>query len=432
MKRGFYTIMAAQFFSSLADNALLIAAIAMLAMLKGPEWLTPLLKWCFTLSYVVLAFAVCAFADSMPKGRVMFVTNMIKVVGCGLILFNEFMRMGSLPAYGMVLIAYAVVGLGAAAYSPAKYGILTELLPPEKLVIANAWIEGLTVLSIVLGVVLGGLLIDPRVSKLLLSFDFPFVDTSINTAPEAAVTVIAFIYVVAAVFNLAIPDTGARYPHQERSPARLLVDFSRCFVMLWRDKLGQISLAVTTLFWGAGACLQFIVIKWAERQLHMPLERASMLQGISAIGIAIGAIAAARLVPLKRATHVLPVGIGMGIVVIAMVSLKWMPAVYVALILIGACGGFFVVPMNALLQHRGHVLMSAGHSIAVQNFNENVSILIMLAMYSLMIRFDLRIHSIVVLFGLFLAGAMYMVMRWNAANHRADPNLDRLIGEAKH
>ncbi|HZZ94488.1 MAG TPA: lysophospholipid transporter LplT [Usitatibacter sp.] len=432
MKRGFYTIMAAQFFSSLADNALLIAAIAMLALLKGPEWLTPLLKWSFTLSYVVLAFAVGAFADSMPKGRVMFVTNMIKVVGCGLILFNEFLSVGTLPPFGMILLAYAVVGLGAAAYSPAKYGILTELLPPEKLVVANAWIEGLTVLSIVMGNVVGGLLIGPRVSKFLLAFDFPLIDTSINTPPEAAVTVIALIYVVAALFNLAIPDTGARYPHQERNPGRLLIDFSRCFVMLWRDKLGQISLAVTTLFWGAGACLQFIVIKWAERQLRLPLEHAAMLSGVSAVGIAIGAILAARIVPLKRATQVLPVGIGMGIVVIAMVSLKWMPAVYLALILVGACAGFFVVPMNALLQHRGHLLMSAGHSIAVQNFNENVSILIMLAMYSLMIRFELRIHSIVVLFGLFLAGAMYLVMRWNAANHRADPNLDRLIGETKH
>jgi len=155
VKKGFYTIMAAQFFSSLADNALLIAAIAMLALLKGPEWITPLLKWFFTLSYVVLAFVVGAFADSMPKGRVMFVTNMIKVVGCGLILFNEFLSMGTMPPYTLILVAYAVVGLGAAAYSPAKYGILTELLPAEKLVVANAWIEGLTVLSIVLGTVVG-------------------------------------------------------------------------------------------------------------------------------------------------------------------------------------------------------------------------------------------------------------------------------------
>jgi LPLT family lysophospholipid transporter-like MFS transporter len=432
MKRGFYTIMAAQFFSSLADNALLIAAIAMLVQLDGPPWLTPLLKFFFTISYVVLAFLVGAFADSMPKWRVMFITNMVKVVGCALILFNDFLRLGSMEAYWLVLLAYAVVGLGAAAYSPAKYGILTELLPPERLVVANAWIEGLTVSSIVLGNVVGGMLIGPTISGTLLKFDFPFIDTNVNTAPEAAIVVIAIIYLVAALFNLAIPDTGARYEHQERNPVRLMVDFSRCFVMLWKDKLGQISLAVTTLFWGAGACLQFIVIKWAERTLKLPLEQGAMLSGISAIGIALGAMIAARYVPLKRATHVLPVGILMGVAVISMISLKWMPAIYVVLILIGAIAGFFVVPMNALLQHRGHVLMSAGHSIAVQNFNENVSILVMLALYSLMIRYDMRIQSVVLIFGLFISGAMYMIMRWNSANHRADPNLDRHIGEVKH
>jgi MFS family permease len=432
MKNGFYVIMAAQFFSSLADNALLIAAIAMLVELQGPAWATPLLKFFFTISYVVLAFLVGAFADSMPKGRVMFVTNAVKVVGCLLILFNQFLGIGHLQAYWLVLFAYAVVGLGAAAYSPAKYGILTELLPAEKLVMANGWIEGLTVASIVLGNVLGGMLIGPRISHVLLSLDLPFVKTSIDTPPEAAVVVIAIVYGIGAALTLAIPDTGARYPHQERNPVRLLVDFSRCFVTLWRDKLGQISLAVTTLFWGAGACLQFIVIKWAERQLHLPLEVGAMLSGVSAVGIAIGAVLAAKLVPLKKAVSVLPVGIAMGIAVISMVSLKWMPAVYFVLVLIGACAGYFVVPMNALLQHRGDVLMSAGHSMAVKNFIENVSILVMLAIYSMMIRFDLRIHTVVVIFGLFMAGSMYLVIRWNAANHRADPHLDRLIGEAKH
>src|SRR5512132_177432 len=304
MKKGFYTIMAAQFFSSLADNALLIAAIAMLLQLDGPPWLTPLLKFFFTISYVLLAFVVGAFADSMPKGRVMFITNSVKVVGCMLILFNEFLRIGNMPAYWLVLLAYAVVGLGAAAYSPAKYGILTELLPAEQLVVANAWIEGLTVLSIILGNVLGGMLIGPAISERLLRFDMPFIDTSINTAPEAAIVVIAVVYIIAALFNLAIPDTGARYPHQERNPGRLLVDFSRCFVILCRDKLGQISLAVTTLFWGAGATLQFIVLKWAEKSLNLPLSQGAVLQGVSALGVAGGAVIAARIVPLKRAVRV--------------------------------------------------------------------------------------------------------------------------------
>jgi MFS family permease len=432
VKRGFYTIMAAQFFSSLADNALLIASIALLLDLKGPAWMTPLLKFFFTVSYVVLAAFVGAFADSMPKGKVMFVTNTVKVAGCMMLFFHDLAVVPAIAPYWWVLASYAVVGLGAAAYSPAKYGILTELLPPEQLVMANGWIEGLTVGSIVLGTVLGGVLIGPKVSSVLLSLDFPLIDTGVDTAPEAAITVIAVVYVIAALFNLAIPDTGARYAHQERNPIRLLVDFSNCFTTLWKDKLGQISLAVTTLFWGAGATLQFIVLKWAEQHLNLPLSQGAMLQGLSAIGIAIGAVVAARVIPLKRAVAVLPVGVIMGFFVMMLIGATWMPLVYLLLIATGAMAGFFVVPMNALLQHRGHVLLSAGHSIAVQNFNENISILVMLAIYALMISLDLHINAIIVIFGAFVAGTMYVVVRWNAANHRADPNLDRLIGVAKH
>jgi len=432
MKRGFYTIMAAQFFSSLADNALLIASIALLLQLEGPPWLTPLLKFFFTVSYVALAAFVGAFADSMPKGKVMFVTNTIKIAGCALLFFHDLISISGVAPYWFVLAAYAVVGLGAAAYSPAKYGIVTELLPAEQLVVANGWIESLTVLSAVLGIVMGGILIGPTVSSTLLAFDFPFIDTGVDTPPEAAISVIAVVYLVAALFNLAIPDTGARYSHQERNPARLMVDFAHCFRTLWKDKLGQISLAVTTLFWGAGATLQFIVLKWAEQHLNLPLSQGAMLQGVSAVGIALGAVLAARLVSLKRAVTVLPVGIAMGLFVMTLIGATWMPLVYALLVLVGAMAGYFVVPMNALLQHRGHVLLSAGHSIAVQNFNENVSILVMLALYSLMISLDFHINVIIVMFGAFVAAAMFLVMRWNAANHRADPNLDRLIGEAKH
>jgi MFS family permease len=432
LKRGFYIIMAAQFFSSLADNALLIASIALLLDLQGPAWMTPLLKFFFTVSYVVLAAFVGAFADSMPKGKVMFVTNTIKIAGCMMLFFHDLVSVAGVASYWFVLVAYAVVGLGAAAYSPAKYGILTELLPAEQLVVANGWIEGLTVLSIVLGTVLGGVLIGPRVSSFLLSFDFPFVDTGVDTPPEAAISVIAGVYLVAALFNLAIPDTGARYAHQERNPLRLVRDFAHCFTTLWNDKLGQISLAVTTLFWGAGATLQFIVLKWAEQHLQLPLSQGAMLQGVSAVGVAVGAVVAARVVPLKRAVAVLPVGVAMGFFVMTLIGVTWMPLVYGLLILVGAMAGFFVVPMNALLQHRGHVLLSAGHSIAVQNFNENVSILVMLALYALMIMLDVHINVVIVMFGAFVAGTMFLVMRWNAANHRADPHLDRLIGELKH
>jgi LPLT family lysophospholipid transporter-like MFS transporter len=420
MNRGFYTIMAAQFFSSLADNALLIAAIALLTVMEAPAWMTPLLKLFFVLSYVLLAAFVGAFADSMPKGRVMFITNCIKIVGCSLMFFDVH-----------PLLAYAVVGFGAAAYSPAKYGILTELLPPEKLVAANGWIEGLTVSSIILGTVMGGALVNQGISSALLSFDFPLVDIGIDTTAEAALTVITVTYVIAAVFNLKIPDTGACYPHQERNPLKLIADFSVCFNTLWNDKLGQISLAVTTLFWGAGATLQFIVLKWAEKSLNMPLDQAAILQGVFAIGVALGAIAAARFVPLKKSLSVMPLGVAMGVIVMTMTMVHSVWLAYPLLVLVGALAGYFVVPMNALLQHRGHVLMSAGHSIAVQNFNENMSVLTMLVLYAVMVKLDVNINIVIIMFGMFVAGTMLLAMRKHAMNQRKFDSLS-LIGEHKH
>ncbi|HPA91179.1 MAG TPA: lysophospholipid transporter LplT [Quisquiliibacterium sp.] len=420
MKRGFYTIMAAQFFSSLADNALLIAAIALLIEMHAPDWMKPLLKLFFTFSYVILAPFVGAFADSMPKGKVMFITNTIKVVGCAMMFFTVH-----------PLLAYGVVGFGAAAYSPAKYGILTELLPPEKLVAANGWIEGTTVGSIILGTVLGGALISPTISSALLGLDLPLFDTDIDTPAESAILVIAVVYGIAAAFNLRIPDTGARYAHQERNPIRLVVDFSHCFLTLWRDKLGQISLAVTTLFWGAGATLQFIVLEWARHALGLPLNKAAVLQGVVALGIAVGAIAAARAIPLKGSLRVLKVGVAMGLIVPLMTLVSSQSVAYPLLVLIGAMAGFFVVPMNALLQHRGHVLMSAGHSIAVQNFNENLNVLLMLGLYALLIRLNLNVNWIILLFGLFVAATMALVIRRHNANQRAFDSV-ALIGEGRH
>jgi MFS family permease len=430
MKRGFYTIMAAQFFSSLADNALLVAAIALLMQLAGPAWMIPLLKFFFVISYVALAAFVGAFADSMPKGRVMFITNTIKVAGCLMMLFYAQLSMAGAPGYLMVLVAYAVVGLGAAAYSPAKYGILTELLPPQQLVVANGWIEATTVGSIILGTVLGGALVSARVSSTLLAIDIPHFDSSIDSPAEAAILVIGVFYVVAAIFNLYIPDTGVDHHVLKKNPLYLAHDFYHCVSLLWKDKLGQISLATTTLFWGAGATLQFIVLKWAETALGYSLSQATLLQGVVAIGIAAGAVVAAKYVPLKKSVNVLPVGIMMGLVVIIMNFVRDVWVAIPLMVLIGGFAGFFVVPMNALLQHRGHILMGAGHSIAVQNFNENLSILVMLALYAAMIKADLSIYTVIVLFGLFVAGSMVLVWKRHQQNQRQGDSL-HLIGMEK-
>jgi MFS transporter, LPLT family, lysophospholipid transporter len=421
MKAGFYTIMAAQFFSSLADNALLIAAIRLLQELQEPEWMLPSLQQSFVVSYVILAPLVGAFADSMPKGRVMLITNAIKVVGCVLMLFSVH-----------PLLAYAVVGFGAAAYSPAKYGILTELLPPSQLVVANGWIEGTTVGSIILGVLLGGLLVSHKVSHLLLGFDFPGIDTGINTPPEAAISVIAALYLVAAIINWFIPDTGVDHRTPNKNPIYLIREFGHCVSLLWRDKLGQISLATTTLFWGAGATLKFIVLAWAANALGYDLSQASYLQGVVAVGIAVGAVLAARYVSLRNAVNVLPIGTAMGLVVITMIFVTQLPVAVVLMVAIGACAGFFVVPMNALLQHRGHVLMGAGHSIAVQNFNENIGILVMVGLYAVMIRQGVSVNRAVVLFGLFMSGAMLLVMWRHQYNQSKGDSLHLIADDGEH
>ena len=407
MPFGFFIIMAAQFFSALADNALLIVAIAALREMQAPAAYEPLLKTFFTVSYVALAAFVGAFADSMPKWRVMFISNAIKVIGCAMMFF------GAHP-----LIAYAVVGLGAAAYSPAKYGILTEYLPHRLLVVANGWIEGLTVGAIILGVVIGGALIQPSVAQSILSFDFPLIDTGIDTISEMALLFIGLFYLIASAFNLYIPETGVDHKILHSNPWYLIREFNHCVALLWRDRLGQISLAVTTLFWGAGATLQFIVIKWAEVSLHLDLSKSSMLQGVVAIGVALGAAGAARMITLRKSVRVIPLGIAMGIIVLVMnfVSHVWLAVPL--LVIIGALSGYFVVPMNALLQHRGHILMGAGHSIAVQNFNENLSILMMTGFYYLMVKFDLSIYWVITLFGLFVSGSMLLVKRRHEANQR--------------
>ncbi len=421
MNSGFYIIMAAQFFSSLADNALLVAAIALLMQADAPSWLTPYLKFFFVISYVLLAPYVGAFADRFPKGHVMFMANTVKIVGCVMMLW------GVDP-----LAAYAVVGLGAAAYSPAKYGILTEYLPHRKLVVANGWIEGLTVVSILLGTVLGGVLIHAKVSGVLLHLDFPLIDTPIDTPAEAAIAVIAVVYAIAALFNLQVPRTGAELKPLPAHPADTLRDFARCVRHLWRDRLGQISLAVTTLFWGTGATLQFMVIEWARAALGFDLSKAAMLQGVTAFGIALGAVLASTWVTLDRSVRVIPLGIGMGLIIIAMNFVGQVWLAIVLMVLIGALAGFFVVPMNALLQHRGHHLVGAGRSIAVQNFNENTSILIMIALYSLLLNVGHSIYFVIWVFGLFVAGTMALVQWWYTHSHRVHrEEIDRLLDFAR-
>ena len=399
MNRSFYIILAAQFFSSLGDNALLFAAIALLKSLNAPSWQIPVLQQFFVFAFIVLAPFVGAFSDALPKGRVMFISNSIKIMGCAAML------LGLHP-----LLAYGLVGMGAALYSPAKYGILTECLPAHRLVWANGWMEGLTVGAIILGAIFGGLLIGHRVEdhvvQQLGALQF---NGGIDTASEFAILVVLVFYFVAALLNYYIPKLPIEHTLSKPTPGFLVADFWRCFLLLWKDPLGQISLAVTSLFWGAGTSLRLIILAWSAVALKLDLEQATQLTAVVAVGLAIGSVVAAKTVLLEHAVKVLPLGIAMGLVVLGMVWVTdWRVAVLM-LVLVGIFAGSFLIPMNALLQHRGHQLMGSGHSIAVQNFNENLSILLMLGAYALMIDAGFSINTIVMVFGLFVSVTMALL-----------------------
>lgn len=380
MNLGFYIILAAQFLSALADNALLFAAIALLIEMQAPDWHTPVLQGVFVIAYIGLAPFVGVFADALPKGRVMFISNAIKFAGCIAIL------LGVPPLY-----AYAIVGVGAAAYSPAKYGILTEYLPPTELVKANGWMEGTTVAAIILGAVLGGH---------MASID-----------PHLAMIAIAALYLLAAGFNMYIPHVPIDHTAPRKTLFYLLHDFWHAFVSLWRDPQGRVSLAVTTLFWGAGSTMRLVVIAWAAVALSFGLDKSTQLTAVVALGIALGSIIAAKYVRLEESAKVLPAGILMGILVVTMTLVREWHVAALLLFAIGVLAGYFVVPLNALLQHRGHILIGAGHSIAVQNFNENLGILLMIGAYTLMVKFEVPIMVIIIAFGLFVSLIMTAIFR---------------------
>ena len=380
VSKGFVPLLIAQFLSALADNALLFAAIALLAQLNSPQWHQPLLLQFFVISYIILAPFVGGIADAYPKGRVMFYSNAIKFIG------SLSMLLGMQPLY-----AYAIVGVGAAAYSPAKYGILTELLPPKELVMANGWMEGSTVFAIILGSIIGGA---------LAQFD-----------PLVAIIIITGLYLLAAVFNRYIPLLPIDHKLTKKNPLFMIKDFWHAFKVLWKDPEGQLSLAVTTLFWGAGASLRLIVIAWAGYALHFNLEEATRLTAMVAFGIAIGSVIAARYISLKDSVRVLPAGILMGGFVMTMVVIDDWHIAALTFLLIGALSGFFIVPLNALLQHRGHLLIGAGHSIAVQNFNENIGILLLSGTYTWMVREEFSVNTIIILLGLFVSITMLAIYK---------------------
>lgn len=397
MPRGFHLLIAAQFFSALADNALLIVTIAVLHQQGMSPWLAPMLKFGFTLAYVVLAPVVGPLADAVPKARLMAWMNGVKVLGVATLLA------GLHPVAG-----FCIVGLGAAAYAPAKYGLITEIVPARQLVAANGWIEVSVVCAVLLGTVCGGLLVSPGwlgsdLMALLLRAGAP-------DALWASLASLLGVYALAGGLNLGVPDSGARYPGRSIHPVALVRDFASANRVLWRDGDGGLSLAVTTLFWGVGATLQFVVLRWAAEQLQLPLSQAAYLQGVVAVGVVAGAAVAGRWVPLSAARQMLVFGVLLGLAMPVLSTVDRLPLAVPLLVAVGAVGGLLVVPLNALLQHRGCQLLTAGRSVAVQGFNENASVLAMLAAYAALVALDLPLRVLMAGFGFAIAAAIMLLM----------------------
>lgn len=402
MPQGFLWLMAAHFFSALADNALLIVTMALLQQQGQPIWWAPLLKLGFNLSYVVLAPVVGPLADAFPKARLMAWMNGVKVMGL------LAMLAGLHP-----VAAFAVIGFGAAAYAPAKYGLVTELVKTQYLVRANGWIEVTIVCAILLGTVLGGLLISPLMLDDQKGFG-PFILQG-SALAQPLVWLLA-VYALAGVMNLGVPHSPVRSSASRAGFTDLMKRFVLDNRRLWTDPQGGLSLAVTTLFWGVGAALQFAVLRWAMERLGLDLSQAAYLQAAVAVGVVLGAAVAGYCIPLAGATSVLWAGVVLGLLMAVVSSTTSLLVAIPLLVLVGAVGGLLVVPMNALLQHRGHALLTSGRSIAVQGFNENASVLFVLAIYALLSYWGLAIVPLMWGLGVSVAVGVGLLI-WGQRRH---------------
>jgi MFS family permease len=403
MPKGFFYLISAQFASGLADNALLILGIAFLSEQGYPGWWAPLLKFSFTLSYVFLAPLMGPLADAFSKAKLMACMNALKVVGVAFI-FTSFHPM----------LAFAIAGMAASAYAPAKYGLVTETVPAYQLVKANGWLEVTVVMSVILGTACGGLLVASKsfvwMSTLNLSF-IELLGLSLETQYAGPLLSLIVIYSIAGLLNFGIPIVNIRYVQQSMKPIALFKNFIQSNRILWQDLVGKLSLAVTTLFWGIGAVVQFAVLLWAKEALNMPLEQASLLQAVVAFGVIFGAGMAGHYVALQNAYKVLPLGLWLGL---SLPALAFSTSLWIAIplmLITGFAGGMLMVPMNAVLQNRGYTLLTAGRSIAVQGFNENASVMVMLGVYSGLLALELPLQWVMVIMGSVMTLGMVYLMR---------------------
>jgi MFS transporter, LPLT family, lysophospholipid transporter len=413
MPKGFYWLIAAQFLSGLADSSLLIVGIAFLSEQGYPAWWAPVLKLTFTFSYVALAPWVGHVADAFIKRDLMILMNVVKFAGA------IFLLLGVHP-----FLCFAVVGFGASVYAPAKYGLVTESVLPKLLVRANGWLEVTVVLSVLMGVGIGGWLVSSWWGGLWSTwglFKGPGWHQSylVDSRYLGALTVVLIIYVAAGLVNAGVMRRPPHFCHPQRERpivnTRYLKTFMAANRSLWLDPLGGLAIAVTTIFWGMSAVMQFAIIEWAQLVLDFSLSGAAYLQATVALGVVVGAGVSAARITLSRSVLVLFAGVLLGVVVALAaltVSIAW---AVMMLWLVGFLGGTVVVPMNALLQYRGHRKLRPGLSIAVQGFNENLATLVLLAAYAGFYRDGVGLVSMMVILGILLSFSMGILLLKNRA-----------------
>jgi MFS family permease len=405
LSSGFFYLLLTQFITSTADNALLLVGIAMLMEQSSEPWWIPILKAIFTLSFIVFAPFVGIWSDLRPKRLVMQFASILKIISClGLLLFAP------------LTLCMALAGFAAALYSPAKYGLVTEIVPVDDLVKANAWLEVSTILASIFGIILGGFLVNSDVQNSMLAL---WLNEKIPIANgHISVLALFMAYLVSSMLTLKIPYTHAALEVQHNDLWLTLSKFVTSCIRLWQDPEGRVSLSVTTLFWGCGATLQLLILAWSQEHLSLTLSQATYIQASGALGMIAGAFLASKLIRIEDARKLLRLGLLMGLLIAGLdFSNSWISTIFL-MVAVGILTGLFLVPMNALLQHRGKVMLSTGESIAVQNFCENTSIVLLTSLYSACIGFNVSNSTLLILFGIFISGLMALIIKLNTSSSR--------------
>ena len=370
---GMAATMLAQFFSAFADNAIFFAILAFIKQLHYPEWSQSALQIGFVIPFILLSPFVGQFADSMSKGKAMMIANGVKLLGAALICLNINPFLG-----------YFLVGVGAAGYSPAKYGILGELTSGDNLVKANGLIEASTIAAILLGSLAGGHIADLNITLALLTC--------------------VVMYGLAMIANIFIPKLPAARQDIEWKFMSMIKDFAKTFKIIFNNKQALYTLLGTSLFWGAGITLRFLLISWVPIVLGITDNSTpTNLNAVVAIGIVVGTGLASATVSISNTFRCIPAGILMGLAVIAFTLQSNMISSYILLVVIGALGGYFLVPLNASIQKIGKELIGAGSVISIQNLSEYSAMMIMLSAYTLAVAGGLSVITIGVGFGMLFA-----------------------------